>query len=308
MILRKSKKPPFLQKKRPTLTSRYKTISYRLIGKRLTKNRRFDRLSELLKMANVKYPPGVYLSLIIITGTLVTLISLILFTFLFNILLQSQNWLYYVLILTGITSGISFAFYPMVIKSKISSRRTQIDHELPFILSELSILASTGLTPIKIMRHMAERGETTTIYSEFRKIIYKIDVEGKDIITAISIAAKETPSNTFREALWDLSNMIHEGGDLDEYLRKKADTTLQLKRDIQKEFIEKLSTYSEMYISLVLISVLFIGIAAFLLDAMGSTAAGLNADSLLLLLAYGLIPIAVFAINVIVSMAYSKSG
>lgn len=304
----KTKEPKTIQKKGPTIIDKYKTLCYRILGKRLSNNRRFDRLSESLKMANVKYTPGVYLSVIVITGILVTLLSLVMFTILFAFLLQSPTWLYFVLILTGITSGISFAFLPMVIRSRISSRKTQIDHELPFTLSELSILASTGLTPIKIIRHIAERSETTAMNSEFKKIVYKIDLEGKDIITALSQTAKETPSIAFREALWDLSNMIHEGGDLDEYLRQKADTTLQLKRDIQKEFIEKLGTYSEIYITLVLIGVLFMGIAAFLLDAMGSSIGGLNADSLLLLLAYGLIPIAVISINVLVSMAYSKSG
>jgi len=306
--LRKTKEQKTIQKKGPTIADKYKTLCYRLLGKRLTKNQRFERISESLKMANVKYTAGVYLSVIIVTGLLATLLSILFFTILFYVFLNTPNWLYFVLILTGMTGGISFAFLPMVIRSRISSRKTQIDHELSYTLSELSILASTGLTPIKIIRHMAERGGTSAMNNEFKKMVNKIDVEGKDIITAISETAKETPSTVFREALWDLSNMIHEGGDLDEYLRQKADSTLQLKRDIQKEFIEKLSTYSEMYISLVLISVLFIGIAAFLIDVMGSTIGGLNADSLLLLLAYGLIPVAVFAINVIVSMAYSKSG
>ena len=259
-------------------------------------------------MANVKYTPGVYLSVIIITTLIVTILSLLIYTIMFAVILRSPNWQYFAIILTGMTSGISAIFLPMVIRSRISSRKTQIDHELPFTLSELSILASTGLTPIKIIRHMAEQRGTTAMDSEFKKIVYKIDVEGKDIITAISETAKETPSTLFREALWDLSNMIHEGGDLDDYLRQKADTSLQLKRDIQKEFIEKLSTYQEMYIALVLIGVLFLGIAAFIIDVMASNIGGLTADSLLLVLAYGLIPAAVIVINVIVSMSYSKSG
>jgi archaellum biogenesis protein FlaJ (TadC family) len=155
---------------------------------------------------------------------------------------------------------------------------------------------------------MIQRDEETPITAEFKKIIYKIDVEGKDIITSISETAKETPSESLRETLWDIGNMIHQGGDLDIYMRQKSDTTMQVKRDIQKEFIQKIATYSEVYITLVLVGILFLSIVVFLIDILQTNMAGLNADSLLLLLTYGLIPVAVIAINVIVSMAYSKSG
>jgi archaeal flagellar protein FlaJ len=196
---------------------------------------------------------------------------------------------------------------PMTISSKISTRKKQIEQNLPFVLSELSILASTGLTPIKIFRHMATRTTTDTITKEFKKIIYKIDIEGKDIITAISESAKESPSQRFKETLWDIGNMIHQGGDLDLYLRQKADSTMDFIRGIQKEFIEKLGTYSEMYMSLVLTGTLFIAIAAFLIDAMQTTIAGIDANTLLLILAYFLIPVVIIVVNIIISLAYAKS-
>jgi hypothetical protein len=102
--------------------------------------------------------------------------------------------------------------------------------------------------------------------------------------------------------------MIHQGGNLDVYLRNKADTTMELKREIQKEFIEKLGSYSEIYISLVLIGVIMIGIATFLMDAMSTEVAGLNADALLLVLAYVFIPFVILLIDIIIALAYSKTG
>jgi len=155
---------------------------------------------------------------------------------------------------------------------------------------------------------MAAEKDKTALNLEFRKIIFKIDIEGKDIISSLGETARETPSDIFREALWDLGNMIHQGGDLDLYLRQKADATMQLRRDIQKEFIEKLGTYSELYISLVLVGTLFLGIGVFLIDALGSSVGGLNSETLLLFLSYLLIPASVISVNVIVSMAYSKNG
>lgn len=286
----------------------YKTIAFHTVGWKTKKQKTNENLSIKLKKADLPFTPELYHAVILFTLLLVVPPALLLFYFIFNVLIQSSQWILYTLALTAITAIFAGAYFPFVVQSKISNRKQQINKELPFALSELSILASTGLTPIKIFRQIAQREEQSTLTNEFKKIVYKTDIEGKDLITALSESAKESPSDEFREALWDIANMIHQGGDLDVYLRDKADTSMQLKRDIQKEFIEKLGTYSEMYISLVLVGILFIGIAAFIMDAMGATMAGLSSESLLLALTYGLIPLAVIAINIIVSMSYSKSG
>lgn len=306
--MRKKKQRQSTDKKKSVINA-YKTLCFRLIGSFFEKRKdRYKRLGEKLRMANWKFTPDVYLSVVIITTLLTAILSCSIFFIIFYLILQSPSWILYTLGLTGVAVIAITVFFPFTMQSKISNRKTHLEQEIPFVLSELSILASTGLTPIKIMRHMAQRKEIGVAHSEFKKIIFMVDVEGKDLITALSEAAKETPSPLFRESLWDLANMIHQGGDLDEYLRMKADTTMQVKRDIQKEFIERLGTYAEMYITLVLVGVLFIGIAAFLMNAMGSSFAGFTADTLLLLLSYGFIPVAIIVVNVIVSMAYAKSG
>ena len=308
--LRKQKTKPKKQSKDigKKIKESYKSFANKLIGNHLFKNTRFDRLKLKLKQADLTITPGMYMSLIILTGTLITLTSIPVYYYLFKEILSFSSWPLYTIALIAVTGGVAFAYFPFVVSSKISKRKSLIDRHLPFVLSELSILASSGLTPIKIFRNISQRREESPINSEFKKIIYKIDIEGNDIITALSSTAKETPSNSFRETLWDIGNMIHQGGDLDIYLREKADSSMQLKRDVQKEFIDTIATYSELYISLVLVGILFIGIIAFLMDTMRSDMAGISADSMLLLLAYGLIPVTVIAVNVIVSMTYSKSG
>jgi len=82
---------------------------------------------------------------------------------------------------------------------------------------------------------------------------------------------------------------------------------MKLKRLIQKEFIERLSTFLDMYVSLVLVGVLMIAVGAFLINALGSTAAGLDANELLLLLTFGLVPVAVVMTIVLISIAYARA-
>jgi archaeal flagellar protein FlaJ len=197
--------------------------------------------------------------------------------------------------------------FRFLLSTRITNRKEKLDRELPFTLSELSVLASTGTSPIRLFRRMAQRDHDPAMTSEFRKIIYKTDIQGKDLITALAETAKESPSTSVRDSFWDIANMIHQGGNLDEYLRNKSDDVMRLKRLIQKEFIERLSTFLDMYVSLVLVGVLMIAVGAFLLNALGSTAAGLNSNELLLLLTFGLVPVAVIMTIVLISIAYSKA-
>jgi archaellum biogenesis protein FlaJ (TadC family) len=132
-------------------------------------------------------------------------------------------------------------------------------------------------------------------------------VQGKDLITALAETAKESPSTSVRESFWDLANMIHQGGNLDEYLRAKSDDVMKLRRAIQKEFIDRLTTFLDMYVSLVLVGVLMIAVGAFLINALGSTAAGLNANELLLLLTFGLVPVSVAMTIILISIAYARA-
>ncbi len=226
---------------------------------------------------------------------------------LFFALLHSGQWYFYVAVLGGIGVGAVATGFRFMVDSRIANRKDQLDRELPFTLSELSVLASTGTSPIRLVRHMARRDHDPAMTAIFREIAYKADIQGKDLITALAETAKESPSTSVRDVLWDLGNMIHQGGNLDEYLRSKSDAVMSLKRLVQKEFIERLSTFLDMYVSLVLVGVLMIAVAAFLLNSLGSTAGPFNANELLLLLTFGLVPVAVAMTIIMVSIAYARA-
>jgi len=294
------------QKDRDFFTT-YSTFCYRLLGKRMERPQQRSRTLDRIRKANLPLTPATYSSMQIVTGMVAAISSLAASVLIFLLLLNLDAWYLFVAGMVALTTVAALMVLPMAISVRISNRKSKLDRELPFTLSELSILASTGLSPIEVLRRMAQRDVNPSMAGEFKRIMFKIDVEGKDLITALGEAAKETPSDLLRESLWDISNMIHQGGDLDIYLRAKADEIMNLKRAIQKEFIDKLTTMSDVYVSLVLIGVLFIAIAAFLMDALGSTFGGIDAETLLLLLTYFIIPISVFAVAMVVSSAYSKA-
>jgi flagellar protein FlaJ len=287
-------------------SSKYKAAVYRTIGEWLESDLRQSNTAEMLRQARMDYTPGMYRGLIVANGTIASLSAFAVFTLLFTAVSPTADWWRYAFGLTALVAALAYGFLPIVTRMRISNISVQIDKELPFTLSELSIMASTGLSPVEIMRRMARRKLSKHMREEFGRIVYKMDIEGKDIISALGDAARETPSRNLREILWDFANLIHQGGDLDVYLRAKADEILRLKRDLQKEFIEKLGSYLDVYISLTLVGALLGGIGSFMLDATGSTLFGLTGVLALTLLAYMVIPAIVAASLVMVGVAYSK--
>jgi flagellar protein FlaJ len=287
--------------------SRYRVFCYKLLGEHLDQGEPDELLADRLKQAGVNATPGMHKSVQILTTVFAVAAALASGILLFHYLLRIHDWYTYLTLEVAVTFAAVFLGFRFLLSTRIANRKDRLDRELPFTLSELSVLASTGTSPIRLMRRMAQRDHDPAMTAEFRKIVYKADVQGKDLITALAETAKESPSTSVRESFWDLANMIHQGGNLDEYLRNKSDDVMKLKRLIQKEFIERLSTFLDMYVSLVLVGVLMIAVAAFLINALGSTAAGLDANELLLLLTFGLVPVAVVMTIVLISIAYAKS-
>jgi len=286
---------------------KYRAFCYRLVGERIDRSEGNDALAGKLQQAGFNMTPGMHTSMLVVTTLIGVGAAFALSMVLFAVIIQPTNWWEFVFVITLVT-GVSIpAGFRFTITERISNRKDQLDRELPFTLSELSVLASTGTAPIKLMRRMAQRGHDPAMTAQFKRVIYKTDIQGKDLITALAETAKESPSTAVREAFWDLANMIHQGGNLDEYLRLKADSVFQLKRVVQKEFIERLSTFLDMYVSLVLVGVLMIAVAAFLINAFGQTAAGLDANDLLLLLTFGLVPLAVVMTVIMISVAYARA-
>jgi flagellar protein FlaJ len=289
------------------VVSRYRVFCYHVLGERLDRGEPDEILADRLKQAGINASPGMHRSVEILTTVFAVVGALAGGLVLFLFFLRIPDWYAYLALEVGVTFAAVLGGFRFLLSTRIANRKDRLDRELPFTLSELSVLASTGTSPIRLMRRMAQRDHDPAITAEFKKIVYKTDVQGKDLITALAETAKESPSNSLREALWDLANMIHQGGNLDEYLRTKSDDVMKLKRLIQKEFIERLSTFLDMYVSLVLVGVLMIAVGAFLLNALGSTAAGLDANELLLLLTFGLVPVAVVMTIVLISIAYAKA-
>ncbi|MCI4373368.1 MAG: type II secretion system F family protein [Thermoplasmata archaeon] len=289
------------------VVSKYRTFCYRLLGERFDAGEGRETITEQLQRAGMTISPGMHYSVEIVTSVIAAVVGFVISLLLFAGVLHTPNWYLYVLVITAIAAGATIGGFNFLITSRIANRKDELDRELPFTLSELSVLASTGTSPIRLVRRMAARDHDPAMTAEFKRVVYKADIQGKDLITALAETAKESASTSVREAFWDLANMIHQGGNLDEYLRTKSDDVMKLRRSVQEEFIDRLTTFLDMYVSLVLTGILLLAVAAFLINALGSTAGGLNANELLLLLTFGLVPVSVAMTIILISIAYARA-
>ena len=192
--------------------------------------------------------------------------------------------------------------------SKIQNRRLAIDHSLPFAISHMSILASTGTPPLNLLRMLAASNHGA-VSAEIKKIIHSVDILGKDVIAAVLDVARTTPSPHMRSLLIEFTRMVHTGGSLETYLHGRLDQLLEIKRQVQKELNQSLALFSEMYITFistgVIMSVLGVTIGSIL---MGGQIGPFQASDLFNIFVYFIMPLANVIFFVLLMVVYSPHG
>jgi len=149
-------------------------------------------------------------------------------------------------ILTALVSAATCYVFPLL---GISSRGRKIDANLPLIANFMSVLASAGMPPERIVRSLATVGDEFNVGEEARRIIADIELMGLDLKAALKNASLRAPSKKFASMLDGVVTTSHMGGDLARYLRDEADKYKKARLQTMKGFLENLGTIAEAYIS-----------------------------------------------------------
>jgi flagellar protein FlaJ len=276
----------------------YKKLCYSLLGSYIEGTSLENEFTLTLYQAEVNISGSMFLSVWLISSSLLALAVGCLF------IVLSINLIHPVvaaLLTFAASSGIVY----FQLTSKIQNRRLAIDHSLPFAISHMSILASTGTPPLNLLRMLAssDHGEVS---SELKKIIHSVDILGKDVIAAVMDVARTTPSPHMRSLLIEFTRMVHTGGSLETYLHGRLDQLLEIKRQVQKELNQSLALFSEMYITFistgVIMSVLGVTVGSIL---MGGKLGPFQASDLLSIFVYFVMPVANVIFFVLLMVVYS---
>jgi hypothetical protein len=224
----------------------------------------FEKLNSDLRKMNSTFVLGTYVSMTLFTMliSLILSIFLVIFLLFFNfsltipflsvmkesilIRLLQTFWL---IIAIPSTVGFFMYIYP---GSEARSLGSKINQELPFVSVHMSAIATSGIEPVSIFKIILESREYRYTNLEFRRLINLVNFHGKDIVTALKIVARSSPSNKLKELLEGLATTITSGGRLHEFLDKHADSLL-FDYKLERERYTKMSeTLMDIYISIVI--------------------------------------------------------
>ena len=260
---------------------RYLKFCYRL-GKRLDKKPKTSLQMKLSRANITDISTGTFLAVEIITTVISAAGAFILTFILFHSLFISLS-------VSGLTALSAFGSFPLLLHVRTYNRMVNINRELPYALSHMSIMAGTGATPLKAIEEIAT-SDYGDVSSEFRKMLYKTNVQGEDAVSALDHLAKVTPSPVFRELCLDLANIIHTGGGLSDYLENKSAHLLEERRRIEKQFADSLSIYAESYVGGILMLVILGIVGVITAGVLGLTPFGLPIKTIFDLFIYGVVP------------------
>jgi flagellar protein FlaJ len=129
-------------------------------------------------------------------------------------------------------------------------------------------------------------------------ILRDMDYFGNDLRTALHNICEITPSEKFRDLMYNLLTVIDSGGDISYYLRDKSEQYLIKAKVEQKGFLETLGLMAESYVTAFVAGPLFIIILGVMMAVM--TPGGNNV--MLYAIIYAVIPIGSMMFVVMISI------
>lgn len=235
----------------------------------------------------------VYLGLIaftvLVAGTATFVISAIILAGILP-LLQAVGCAFFLAVLV---SAFSVSLYYLVAMTKVYSSARKIDSNLPLIANFMAVLANSGMPPERILRSLGNVGDEFGVGEEIRRAVGDVELMGMDLKGALRNASKRSSSRKFSSLLNGILTTSHMGGDLDAFLREKANVYKKARRLSMKSFLENLNSVAEVYVSFMIALPLALIIMLSVMSFIGGDVAvfgNLDSNVLLMLLTFIITP------------------
>ncbi len=237
----------------------YVEFSYKVLKGFVRKiSGKFKGIDILIRKSKIGYSLEEYLASMFFTAFLIFIFGVPSFSI--AIYLAIKNLPYAIaggIIFTSVISSITLLLFYMYPSMKFGSQKKAIDNNIHYAAIYMSTIAGSGTsiyTMFKLLASFKELGEISKICND---IVRDIEIFGYNIAEAIAREANRCPSDKFKELLWGIRSTILTGGDIKEYLDEKAKEYMSDYRRRLEEFINSLSVFTEVYITLVIVGVVF---------------------------------------------------
>lgn len=268
--------------------NQFDRIAYRLFGDYFDEKEELtDEFNSKLRAAQFGVDADLYLSRVLLSGILMSILGLLLGGLLAvtglvlgifqtlvggSMLIGSLVAVFVVFVVTmvfGVGAGMGMYIYPSY---KANRRKTAIDTALPSAVTFMYALNRGGMSLVEVIKVLAESEDTYgEVSREMQTIVNEIDMRSIDLMEALRRAGHRTPSNKFSDFMDDTLATLDSGGRTDGFLSDKADSMLDEAEREQANFIETLSLMGEVYVTAFVAGPLFLIIITVVMSMLGGS-------------------------------------
>ncbi len=130
---------------------------------------------------------------------------------------------------------------------KNSAKKKKIEKELPYFMTFVTLLATSGFGPYAIFQKLKDVTQLPESRNESQKILKRVDLLGLDPLTAMTKVKEKSPVREFAEFLGGYVSAIQGGGDVVSFLTSKMKSAFERYAEAEKDSIEKVTTIIETY-------------------------------------------------------------
>ncbi len=136
--------------------------------------------------------------------------------------------------------------YPSLVAQ---GRKTEIDLDLPYVITYMQALAST-MTLYEVIRKVYEEVDLFgEVSKEFGIIVRDVELFGKDLLSAMRDLQIYTPSRNFSEFLNDLATLADTGGDVMSFLAARSDSFREAAEREMEMTLKTIEIMAEVYVT-----------------------------------------------------------
>ena len=198
--------------------------------------------------------------------------------------------IYLLFIVPTLSAAFTFAGLYVYPQQRTKSIEKQIEVDLPFALSHMNAISSSGVPPEYMFELLMGFEEYGAISDQARLIVRNIREFGMSSVNALKNVARRTPSRTLSEVLSGMASTIEKGGNLPRYLEEMSERALFEYRIKREEYMNTLSMYADIYTALLVAAPLMMLAVLAILNIMGGLVFGLTIEQLVVLITFVLLP------------------
>jgi flagellar protein FlaJ len=269
----------------------------------ITRDIEFPSLERKLMQADIKNDLDFYLSkylfFSIFSSILVFIFGFILIT------LLNKGDLLFTLIILSLVIFFAVIVYAIIkpyldVGQKVASIKTN----LALAILGMSSIAESGAPPEAMFHTSSIQSETPYIKAEFNKITNYMDNLGLSLLESIDHVCEKTPSIELKKFLSELKSNIESGGDLSEFMRKKAEHAQFTYHLMLDNMNKRAELFGDIYSAVIIAGPLFLFSTIMLLGMIGGGGvAGMSMGTILALGIFAVIPVVNIIFIIILQLA-----